>query len=67
MGPCKHPYKETETGLLMQDNYQQKLGIKYTPDKGRHVFARNDIEKGEIVSVEKVPLVMLLLDPTEGK
>ena len=42
--------------------------IKYAPrDKGRHVIARNDITEGEIVSVEPVPLLMLLFDPQEAQ
>ena len=41
--------------------------IKYAPrDKGRHVIAKNDITEGEIVSVEPVPLLMLLFDPQEA-
>ena len=31
------------------------------------MIARNDITEGEIVSVEPVPLLMLLFDPQEAK
>ena len=44
-----------------------KWGIQFTEDKGRHVFAKSDIEVGEIVSIDQVPLFKLLYDPLLGK
>ena len=44
-----------------------KWGIQFTEDKGRHVFAKSDIEEGEIVSIDQVPLFKLLYDPLLGK
>ena len=42
------------------------LQVHYSPEKGRHVVATQNIEGGQVISVDPEPLVFLIFDPTQG-
>ena len=65
---CDENEDDVKLKAWMSDfDKSNKWGIQFNEDKGRHVFAKSDIEEGEIVSIDQVPLFKLLYDPLLGE